>query len=143
MIWKYFEEKTEEIAQGKIKPILGADAAQAELDDDFSNYDDLGLVDVGMLLPSIEDGESTEDDDLDLDLGDLGDDFGDDDDDEEDGGETKSSLSSLLEDDDDEVSDDAVAEDEVSDDSEDESEMSLDDLAAQEEEADENEEEDN
>ncbi|MCB0824623.1 MAG: DNA-directed RNA polymerase subunit omega [Armatimonadetes bacterium] len=137
----------EEIAQGKIKPILGADAAQAELDDDFSNLDDLGLDDVGLLLPSSEDGESSDDDDLDLDLGDLGDDFGDDDDDDDDeDGETKSSLSSLLEDDDDEESDDSSDDDDDTStaDSDDESEMSLDDLAAQEEEdADENEEEDN
>lgn len=46
-----------EIAAGKIKPILGADAQAAELDDDFAAMDDLAIDDLGMLLPAVEDDD--------------------------------------------------------------------------------------
>lgn len=121
----------EEIAKGKIKPILGSDAQAAELDEDYSALDELGLDDVGLLLPGVDD-DSEDDDDLGLlGLDDLG--FGDDDDeeDEEDADETVAILvddeveteTETVADSDDDV---AVADDESP-------EMSLDDLASEEE----------
>lgn len=122
----------EEIAQGKIKPILGADAQQAELEEDYSVLDDLGLEDVGILLPGVDDDD--DDDTVDIDLDDLGLDDDDDDDDDEDGEiEIKApSLGDLLEDDsddDDDVSDDSDDDEKV----ESSADMSLDDLADEEE----------
>ncbi|MFM9872429.1 MAG: DNA-directed RNA polymerase subunit omega [Fimbriimonadaceae bacterium] len=127
----------EEIAKGKIKPILGSDAQAAELDEDYSALDELGLDDVGLLLPGVDD-ESDDDDELDL----LGlDDLGlDDDEDEEDEPDEDSgnALDTLLADD--TVDDDAavVAATDDDDDSvvikdEDSPEISLDDLAGEEE----------
>lgn len=123
----------EEIAKGKIKPILGSDAQAAELDEDYSALDELGLDDVGLLLPGVDD-EDADDDDLDLlGLDDLG--FGDDEDEEDLSldGDADETVAVLLEDDDtgavvatDDEDDVAVAED-------DEQEMSLDDLASEEE----------
>lgn len=49
-----------EIAAGKIKPILGADAQAAELDDDFTAMDDLAIDDLGMLLPGGDDDSGDE-----------------------------------------------------------------------------------
>lgn len=127
-----------EIAAGKIKPILGSDVQQSELDEDYSTYEELAISDVGLLLPVHEDDEM---DDLDLDLDDL--DLGDDedDDDEKENVSDEVSLSDLLGDDEEETpaaasddEDDAVAS------SDDESDMSLDDLAAQEEAGDDSEE---
>jgi|GEM_PF-420146 len=127
----------EEIAKGKIKPILGSDAQAAELDEDYSALDELGLDDVGLLLPGVDD-DSDEDDELDLlGLDDLG--LDDDDDEEEEVEEDDSAnvLASLL---DDVVVDDetpAVATDDEDDSvvvkDEDSPEMSLDDLASEEE----------
>lgn len=125
----------EEIAKGKIKPILGSDAQAAELDEDYSALDELGLDDVGLLLPGVEDDE-LDDDDVDLlGLGDLG--FGDDDEEEEELEEDASALASLLGDDaevdpvdaDEEVVGEPVADVEVSD----STDMSLDDLVDEEE----------
>ncbi len=122
----------EEIAAGKIKPILGSDAQQAELDDDYSALDELGLDDVGLLLPGVDDDED-DDDDVDVDLLDLEEDEEeDDDDDDEDGEKSKASLSDLLVDDD----DDASSADDDEDDSpaspEESGDISLDDLAEEE-----------
>ena len=125
-----------EIAAGKIKPILGADAQQAELDEDYSALDELGLDDVGLLLPGVEDED--DDDSVDVDLEDLDDDSSDDDDDDDedkdDKDETnKKSLADLLEDDDDD-DDDSSSNDDDDDDTVDDKngDMSLDDLAEQE-----------
>lgn len=126
-----------EIAAGKIKPILGADAQQAELEEDYSALDDLGLDDVGLLLPGVDDDED-DDDGVDIDLEDLDDldlALGDDDEDEDeetDDDEPKTSLADLLE--------DSVDEEDVAEDTEvvesEEGDMSLDDLAEQENEED-------
>lgn len=111
-----------EIAAGKIKPILGADAQQAvEFDEDYTAaLDSLGLDDVGLLLPAVE--EDMEDLGLGA-LGDLG--LLDDEDDEpavaldaEDDVEA-ATLGDLLGDEADEVAAES-------------DEMSLDDLAEQE-----------
>lgn len=124
----------EEIAQGKIKPILGSDAQAAELDEDYSALDELGLDDVGLLLPGVDD-ESDEDDDDDLlGLGDLG--FDDEDEDDEDEVELDDSLKTLLADDEEEeiVAEDETEDDDVSVVADDETpEISLDDLASEEE----------
>lgn len=123
----------EEIAKGKIKPILGADAQAAELDEDYSALDELGLDDVGLLLPSIEEDEDSMDDDDILGLGDFGLDDEDDDDDSEDSSEEDADpLAALLGDDD---SDDSDSEetDVVTKDSDEATEVSLDDLAEEEE----------
>ncbi|MBX3115404.1 MAG: DNA-directed RNA polymerase subunit omega [Fimbriimonadaceae bacterium] len=123
----------EEIAKGKIKPILGADAQAAELDEDYSALDELGLDDVGLLLPSIEEDEDSMDDDDILGLGDFGLDDEDDDDDSEDSSdEDADPLAALLGDDD---SDDSDSEetDVVTKDSDEATEVSLDDLAEEEE----------
>lgn len=122
----------EEIAKGKIKPILGSDAQAAELDEDYSALDELGLDDVGLLLPGVDD-DSDDDDDLGLlGLDDLG--FGDDEDDDDD--DSEDAVVVVAEDDadaDTEVVADAD-DDDVAVAADDETpEMSLDDLANEEE----------
>lgn len=121
-----------EIAAGKIKPILGADAQQAELEEDYSALDDLGLDDVGLLLPSTEDEDDEDVVDLDLDLDDLElDDL--DDEEEEDAEEAPTaSLADLLGDTEAESSDEEDAEADVIESSGGDGDMSLDDLAEQE-----------
>lgn len=119
----------EEIAQGKIKPILGADAQQAELEEDYSVLDDLGLEDVGILLPGVDDEEDDEAT-VEIDLDDLG--LGDDDDDDEEDKpkeEKAPSIGDLLDDSDDSDDDD----DEDENKTESTGDMSLDDLASEEE----------
>lgn len=133
----------EEIVSGKIKPILGADAQQAELEEDYTALDDLGLDDVGLLLPGVDD-EDDDDDGVDIDLDDLDDliseeEEDDDDDNEDEAEEPKGSLADLLGDDSDDDSTDDVEDDvEVVDDST--GDMSLDDLAEQENEEEESDE---
>lgn len=130
-----------EIAAGKIKPILGADAQQAELEEDYSALDDLGLDDVGLLLPGVDDDED-DDDGVDIDLDDLdGDDDEDDDDDEkDDSDEPKKSLADLLDDGDDDDDSDDDDDDDDSNVQESSGDMSLDDLAEEENEDDEDDE---
>lgn len=120
-----------EIAAGKIKPILGSDAQQAELDEDYSALDALGLDDVGLLLPGVDDDD--DDDGVDIDLDDLDDieDEDDDEDEEKDEDEKPVSLGDLLDEDEPVVADDEDAV--VESDSDD---ISLDDLADQENEDD-------
>lgn len=112
----------EEIARGKIKPILGSDAQAAQLDEDYSSFDELGLVDVGLLLPGVD-----ENDDLAFDLDDLT--LGDDEDEEDTEEKTvlleEDSLAAILGDDEEEEETAPVVADS--------NEMSLDDLAEEEE----------
>lgn len=123
----------EEIAMGKIKPILGSDAQQAELDEDYSALDELGLDDVGLLLPGVDD-EEDDDDDVDIDLLDSDEEEDDDDDDEDsdDSSVRGSTLDDLLDDDDSSSDDD----DDDSGPSEASDDISLDDLAEEENEDD-------
>lgn len=127
----------EEIAQGKIKPILGSDAQAAELDEDYSALDELGLDDVGLLLPGVDDDSDDDDDDDLLGLGDLGfDGEDDDDDDDEDEDAEKPTVKTLLADEVDTAEEDAETEssdDDVEVADTDENEISLDDLASEEE----------
>jgi len=122
----------EEIAKGKIKPILGADAQAAELDEDYSALDELGLDDVGLLLPSIEEDEDSMDDDDILGLGEFGLDEEDDDEESEDTvDEDADPLAALLGDDDSEAETEEA--DVVVKDTDEATEVSLDDLAEEEE----------
>lgn len=122
----------EEIAMGKIKPILGSDAQQAELDEDYSALDELGLDDVGLLLPGVDD-EEDDDDDVDIDLLDSDEEEDDDeDDDSDDSVASGSTLDDLLDDDDSSSDDD----DDDSGPSEASDDISLDDLAEEENEDD-------
>lgn len=115
-----------EIAAGKIKPILGADIQNAELEDDYSSMETVGLDDVGLLLPGVDD-DDVSDADMELDLEDLDLDLSeeesDDDEDDDDEKGSKTSLADLI-DDEDEIS--KTPEEE-------EGNISLDDLAEQEE----------
>jgi len=122
----------EEIAKGKIKPILGADAQAAELDEDYSALDELGLDDVGLLLPSIEEDEDTLDDDDILGLGEFGLDDDEDDEIDEVVDEEVDPLAALLGDVDTEAETEE-APDVVAKESDDAPEMSLDDLVEEEE----------
>lgn len=124
----------EEIAKGKIKPILGSDAQAAELDEDYSALDELGLDDVGLLLPSVEELEDEEDGEM-LDFGSLAGEEEEEDDEEveaeEAGGDT---LAKLLGDE--EVEDEEEAEptdDDASLATEETGDISLDDLQEEEE----------
>ena len=120
----------EEIAKGKIKPILGSDAQAAELDEDYSALDELGLDDVGLLLPGVDE-DVDDDDDLGLlGLDDLG--FGDDDYEDEDILEVDDTVASLLEEDE-PVATAEAEEDDVVVAEDDGPEMSLDDLVSEEE----------
>jgi DNA-directed RNA polymerase omega subunit len=117
----------EEIAAGKIKPVMGEELEHFEEQEEAA----LEALKEGLLLPGIDD----DDDDFDgpsLDDLDLGDDDEDDDEDEEDDNDDAPSLKSLIDDDEDEP---AAGEDDDEDDVEPEVEgadsMSLDDLAAQ------------
>lgn len=108
-----------EIAAGKIKPILGSDAQAAELEEDYSALDELGLDDVGLLLPGVDDDE------LDDDLLGLGA-FGEEDEEETDEEDViEGSLADILGEGDEEEVEAAPAGDDT--------EMSLDDLAEEEE----------
>lgn len=122
----------EEIAMGKIKPILGSDAQQAELDEDYSALDELGLDDVGLLLPGVDD-EEDDDDDVDIDLLDSDEDEDDEEDDDSDDSAARGSTLDDLLDDDDSGSDD---DDDDSGPSEASDDISLDDLAEEENEDD-------
>lgn len=122
----------EEIAMGKIKPILGSDAQQAELDEDYSALDELGLDDVGLLLPGVDD-EEDDDDDVDIDLLDSDEDEDDEEDDDSDDSAARGSTLDDLLDDDDSSSDD---DDDDSGPSEASDDISLDDLAEEENEDD-------
>jgi len=116
----------EEIAAGKIKPVMGEELEQFEGQEEAA----LEALKEGLLLPGIDD----DDDDLDgpsLDDLDLGDDDEDDDEDDDDDDDDAPSLKSLIDEDD----DDAVADDDDDDEVQPEADaadsVSLDDLAAQ------------
>ncbi len=111
-----------EISAGKIKPIMGGDAAAVDLDEDFSILDNMEISEVGLLLPAIDDEEIAV-------VIAFGGALGDDDESDEDVDDaiTAMSLSDVLDDGVDEEEEEvAVAET-------DDAEMSLDDLAQQEE----------
>ncbi len=121
----------EEIAKGKIKPILGSDAQAAELDEDYSSFDELGLNDVGLLLPSVEE---LEDDEADSDLIDYGIGLEPDEDDEETAeDEEPETLAKLLGDEETEEDEEAEVVDEDAEVAEDTGDISLDDLQEEEE----------
>jgi len=108
-----------EIAAGKIKPIMGGDAAAVDLEEDFSILDNMEIAEVGLLLPAIDDDEAAV-------ISGLGVALGDDEevDDESDEPITAMSLAEVLGD---------VEEEEVAAPDSDDTDISLDDLAQQEE----------
>ncbi|MDI9641652.1 DNA-directed RNA polymerase subunit omega [Kamptonema cortianum] len=110
-----------EIAAGKIKPILGSDAQAAELEDDYSALDELGLDDVGLLLPLADDDTLLEDSEDGADLDDFIGLDEDEEDDEDDEDSETASVADLLDDDETETT------------ASDDTEISLDDLAEEEE----------
>ncbi len=115
----------EEIAAGKIKPVMGEELEHFEEQEEAA----LEALKEGLLLPGIDD----DDDDFDgpsLDDLDLGDEDDDEDEDDDDDDDDAPSLKSLIDDDEDVVADDDD-DDEVEPEADAADSMSLDDLAAQ------------